>query len=274
MKLFRLLLFLMTIQAAPLSLEASLKVYRLTGNVTVKKSSGSASLQRRDILDPASILMIPAGGKVEILDSDTRRIYSSTITGQVSVKKIIEKAMDDASALTRKTNSQVLTAVRDNASAQRGRYGKSGVSRHETDAALSGLIALPDGVSYLAYLMGLAPSDQYDGRSDIILMRRDYTEGDDTFNFAVFNTLDRPLYVNVIDQNPQGGDISLYFNENPLVNPRGETLIRQYRYLLPVNDSGYIIIASEADFTVDDVKKLLECDRDSGQNFYFSLLRI
>lgn len=125
----------------------------------------------------------------------------------------------------------------------------------------------------LSYLMGLSTDDTYDDTNDVILMRRDYSDSDDTFNFAVFNTLDRPLYINIIDQHPAAG-LQLYFKENPIIKPRTETLIPEYRYLLPVDTTGYIVIASDTNFTLDDVKRLLDSSYSPKQDFFYSLLRI
>lgn len=191
----------------------------------------------------------------------------------MSVKSLLDKAVNDASAVTRKTNSKVLAAVTENAGAQRNRYGTAGLSIHETDRFSQGLVALPPGVTYLSYLMGLSTDDTYDDTNDVILMRRDYSDSDDTFNFAVFNTLDRPLYINIIDQHPAAG-LQLYFKENPIIKPRTETLIPEYRYLLPVDTTGYIVIASDANFTLDDVKRLLDSSYSPKQDFFYSLLRI
>lgn len=257
-----------------LNLEATLRVYRLKGNVTVSTSGTARKVQQRDEIKPSDILNIPDGGSIEILDSDSHRIYSSTTTGSTSVKVLLDKAADDASAITRKTNKKVLAAVAGNAASQRTRYGASGLSLHETDGVSCGLIALPSGISYLSYLMSLSAEDSYDDRHDIILMRRDYSENDATFNFAVFNTLDRPLYVNVIDQHSTDGNVTLYFRENPVTTPRSETLIPQYRYLLPVDRTGYIVIASDKDFTLDDVKLLLDDGYVPENDFFFSLLQV
>lgn len=225
------------------------------------------------MLSPSDVLRIPAGGSVDILDADSHRIYSSTSTGSMSVKSLLNKATADAAAVTRKTNSKVLAAVAENAGTQRNRYGATGLSVHETDGLSQGLVALPPGVTYLAYLMGLSADDTYDDTNDVILMRRDYSDNDDTFNFAVFNTLDRPLYINIIDQHPSNG-LRLYFNENPIIKPRTETLIPEYRYLLPVDTTGYIVIASDTDFTLDEVKRLLDSSHSPEHDFFYSLLRI
>ena len=262
------------ILGSSLNLEATLIIYRLNGDVTVTTSGATRKVQRRDKLKSSDILTIPVDGSVEILDSDTHRIYSSTTTGLTSVKALLDKAVNDASNVTRKTNKKVLSAVAENAASQRTRYGASGLSRHETDGVSHGLVALPSGISYLSYLMNLSNGDSYDDRHDIILMRRAYSENDDTFNFAVFNTLDRPLYFNIIDQHSADGNLYLYFRDNPVAAPRSETLISQYRYLLPVDTTGYIVIASDKDFTFDDVKLLLDDSYAPESDFFFSLLQV
>ena len=248
------------------------KIYRLQGDVTVIHEGETHKAQRRETLLPTDRLLIPDGGKVEILDSDSRRIYTSTRSGKTTVKSLIADAKEDASSLTRKTNEKMLAAVVANASTQAGGFQASGLSIHETNGPSSGIV-LPAGVSLLGYLMALSAGEAYDDTNDIVLMRRDYSESDDTFNFAVFNTLTRPLYVNIIDQCPDG-DPRLYFEENPIAKPRSETLIPEYRYLLPIDQTGYIVIASDKDFTVDDVKRLLDSDYTPDADFFFSLLRI
>lgn len=249
-----------------------LKIYRLQGEVTLQTPFGERKVQRRDALSLSDVLRIPSGGRIEILDSDSHRIYSSTSTGLISVRKLLEKAVADASDVTKKTNAKVVESVKENAKT-RASYNVTGLSVHETDGLSQGLLALPSGVTYLAYLMNLSTDQSYDDKNDVILIRRDYSDSDDTFNFAVFNTLDCLLYVNVIDQHPDG-ELRFYFTENPVVKPRAETLIPEYRYLLPVKTTGYIVIASDANFTIDDVKRLLDSNYSPNQSFFYSLLCI
>lgn len=254
--------------------DAELKIYRFSGDVTMTDGKSRSAVQRRSVVKSSDRLAISKGGKVEILDTDTRRIYSPSVdSGIFTVAELMDRARKEADNVTRNTNRHVLAAVKDNAGTQWGGYGRSGVSHHETDADPLAMTALPEGMTYLTYLMGLAPEEDYDDRHDIVLIRRDYPEGDDTFNFAVFNTLDHPVYFNVIDQKPDG-KITLYFDSNPIAEPKSETLIGQYRFLLPDETAGYIIIASEADFSAEDVNLLLNPQNKLSQDFYFSLLRI
>lgn len=259
----------------PATADASLKVYRLHGNgVTMRAGSTWRQVQRRDNVTMTDLLHIPEGCAVELLDSGTRRIYSSTSTGDMSVESLIAEAINDASAITARTNRKILASVIENAASTRKRYGGAGLSMHDTDAGFETAVISEPGESYLLHLMRLSPDEPYNDRNDIILIRRDYDDNDDSFNFAAFNTLDTPLYINVIDQS-DSGEINLYFEENPLIAPKSETLVGQYRFILPEEPTGYIAIASDKPFTADDVRALVNNEEPpSGGSFIFSLLRI
>ncbi len=265
-----LTVIMMTMMTGWGTLNASLTVYRLSGNVIVKNAAGETALRRRAVVAPADNLVIPADGKVEIYDSGSGRIYSSLSSGTISVKQLIADAKADASSVTHKTNARLLATINENALQQTTRYGRSGVSRHATDAASSGLFALPDGITPLGYLMGLQVCDDYDNSHDIVLIRREYGDGDDTFCFVIFNTIDQPLYVNILEQRPDG-EINAYFDRNPLVGPRGATMIQHYRYML-THDTGYIVVASDHDFTAAELELLLDSGYTPEHNFYYSLL--
>lgn len=251
---------------------AALKIYKITGNVTIKTERGTQALKRRDIVKSNDVLSIPAGSSVEIHDTETQGLYASTLTGSTTVQALIDKSKRDAKNVTQATNGRIWDNIKRNAESKANSYNVGGVSVHNTDGVISSVQLLPEGMSYLTYLMQLSPYNEYDDSDDLILLRRDYPDDYDTFNFSVFNTLDEALYVNVIEQKPNC-DIKLFFNENPLVKPRGETVIPQYRYIRPEEDAGYIIIASEKNFTLNDVKRLLEISYSPEENYYISLYR-
>lgn len=256
-----------------LAADAALKIYKLKGQVTKKTASGSKSVQRRELINKSDVICIPSNGSLDILDTDSRRIYNSVATGTMTVDQLIKRAADDANSLTRKTNTTILSSVADNAKVKRSGYGAVGMSYHETDGVSSGLVVLPDGVSMLSYLMNLSEDEMYDDNADVVLMRRDYADGEDSFIFSVFNTLNMPLYINVIDQKPENGKMSFYFDENPVVSPRGETEILQYRFIRPEETTGYIVIASPENFTLEDAIHLFDSSFSPSQDFFFSLLR-
>lgn len=262
----------MTTGASP-ALEASLKVYKIKGNVTLNASGRWTPLQRRATVGGNDMLRIPSGSMVEILNTDTRRVYSSTVPGDMTVDALIAAAMEDAANITRATNRRI-TDTFGQKGQKTSRFNSVGLSRHDTDAGTSALTAFDPSVPYLRQLMELPDTTEYDGYSDIILIRRDIDGSYGSFNFAVFNTLDTPLFINIIDQHDKG-DINFYFDENRIVTARGETIIGEYRYILPEKTAGYIVIASDKPFSAADIRSLLEGNTPASTgNFFYSLLRI
>lgn len=253
--------------------DAALNIFRVKGNVKVKDSNGvSKEAKQRATVTKSDILTIPKDGNVEILNSENRRIFSSIEHGTMTVQELIDKANKDAKAITKKTNTGLGTAIADNAKIKRSSFANTGVSVHTANAIIHAPIDLPEGVSYLAYLRNMNNGKEYDDENDIILIRRNIDHDDETFNFAVFNTLDLPLYFNIIDQTSDR-ELELYFQENPIAVPKTQTIVEEYRYLVPDEEMGHILIASDQDFTESDVKKLMDPNYEPEADFYFSLIR-
>lgn len=252
---------------------ASLMIYKTKGNVTVKTKSAVKKAQKRAEVKPTDILNIPAGGAVDILDSDTHRIYSSLAPGRMSVKNLMGKAEKHASEITRNINRKVIASIADNANDKRHGYDSMGMAIHETDAIAYPPVALPEGMSYLTYLLENA-TDTDSTHQDYISLKKANCDGsDDMFNFAVFNSLHEPLYFNIIDQQI-GDNIRLYFPQNALAAPKTETVASEYRYVDAPSQKGYIVIASDKDFTLEDVRRLLEADYNPDDDFYLSVLSV
>ncbi len=258
---------------ATIDSDAALNIFRVKGNVKVKDGSGtSKEAKQRATVKNSDILMIPKGGNIEILNSDNRRIFSSIKEGKMTVQELIDNANKDAKAITKRTNDGLGSAMADNAKVKRNSFAKKGVSVHTANAIIHAPIDLPDGVSYLSYLRSMKNGKDYDDEHDLILIRRNVDHDDETFNFAVFNTLDQPLYFNIIDQTTDR-ELELYFQDNPIAIPKTQTIVEEYRYLVPDEEVGHILIASDHDFTESDIKKLMDPNYEPESDFYFSLIR-
>lgn len=231
-------------------------------------------MKANQIVAPSDVLFIPKDGNVTIRDTKNKHIYASQSTGSITVGSLIKDAEEKASSITRETSRTIREAFEKKRASKPGGFDGVGVSTHNTDELHGAPIDLPEGVSYLRYLMSMPGDEEYEDMGDVVLARRDYEKGDSTFNFSVFNTLYTPLYVNVIDQKAEDGALHFYFPENPLVKERGETLIPQYRYMLPNGEAGYIVIASPEPFTPKDVESLLDPAFEPSQDFYISLFRV
>lgn len=261
---------MMTLLAMSLTANANLKINSVTSGV----KKGQEYAKSGQIVAPTDVLFIPKNGNVTIRDTKQGQIFASLGTGEITVGSLIEAAKENASSITRKTTQAIWEAFKEKSNVNSGGYARAGVSAHNTDGLFGPAIDLPEGVSYLSYLMSMPADEEYEDNGDVVLVRRDYEKGDNSFNFSVFNTLYTPLYVNVIDQKLEDGALRLYFPENPLVKERGETLIPQYRYTLPDGYAGYIVIASPEPFTPKDVESLLDPAFSPSRDFYISLLRV
>lgn len=256
---------------------AALQIYKVKGDVYVRSNAKKVKAERRAKVSPYDMLTIPAGGSLEILDSDSHRIYSSIGYGDMTVKTLIQKAESQAADITRNINKKVIAAVSDNAKKSRTGYDAMGMTIHETDAIAFPHVILPEGTSYLSYLLSNATDPDSDHQSYISLMTRQVESDDDSsdgaFNFAIHNAMRQPLYFNIIAQRDTE-DISLFFPQNPIAAPKSDTVATEYTYIPDENEKGYIVIASDVDFTVDDVKRLLVAGYDPDDDYYLSVLTI
>ena len=243
----------------------------MKGDVTVQSGKSIRKAEKRKPVAESDNLTIPRGASISILDTNGNRVYSSLTQGITTVKNLIKNARTNASNITRATNDVVLTNIKDNGGRRPDNPGRGGVSIHEANAVIHAPVDLPEGMSYLQYLRSLGDKE-YNDETDAILLRRDINYEDETFNFAVFNTLKKPLYFNIIQQRTDR-DPELHFLDNPIASPRTQTIVEEYLYMLPDYPDGYIVVASDEDFTINDVKKLLDPDYEPKSDFYFTLLR-
>ncbi|MDE6017892.1 MAG: hypothetical protein K2G85_03660 [Muribaculaceae bacterium] len=254
---------------------ATLTIYKVKGNVTVKtKADKAVKAERRAVVAPADLLTVPEGGNIEILDSDTRRIYSSVNSGKMTVKKLMEKAEDHAASITRNINRKVAAAVAENGRQNRTGYDALGMAIHETDAIAYPDVAIPDGMSYLAYLIGNASGPDADHQNYIRLATTTSAANDSTFNFVVLSSVHEPLFFNIIDRKNKD-DIQLLLPQNPIAAPKTVTVASEYRFMKDENgigNDGYIVIASDKDFTAAEIKKLLEPGYEPENDYYLSIL--
>ena len=263
------MMVLLPAMASQLNLRAELKIYKLKGDVTV---NGTRKAEKRMTVSAKDELAIPRNAAVSILDTKSNRVYSSISQGKMTVRKLIDQAQTNTSNVTRTTNEEVLRAVAENAKSKADGYGIAGASVHVANAVVHGPVDLPKGESYLSYLRGLADNEEYNDEYDAILLRRDINYDDETFRFAVFNPLSKPLYFNIIQQRTDR-EPELHFLDNPVAAPRTQTVVDEYLYILPDYPAGYIVVASDKDFTIDDVKKLLDPGYEPKADFYITLLR-
>ncbi len=253
---------------------ATLTIYKVKGNVTVKgKSKKAVKAERRAEVLPTDILNIPAGGSVDILNSDNKRIYSSVSNGNMSVKTLIDKAEAHAANITGNINRKVMAAVKETGSQKKSGYEAMGMVIHETDAIAYPAISLPKDVSYLSYLIDNV-SDQDADHQDYIQLETTSADAEDgSFNFVILSSIHEPLYFNVIDQSNKE-DIQLLLPQNPIAAPKTVTVASGFRFLPDEGENRYIAIASDKDFSAEDIQKLLQPGYEPDEDYYLSILTL
>ncbi len=254
---------------------AALQIYKVKGGVTVISKAKTKKAERRATVAPTDLLSIPKGGAVDILDSQTHRIFSSIGTGKMTVKALMEKAESHAADITRNINRKVMAAVAENADQKRTGYDAMGMTVHETDAIAHPPVELPEGMSYLSYLLANVKDTESTHQSYIALKTLSVA-GEDVdfetpFNFVLHNSMRQPLYFNVIEKDNDNG-IRLYFPQNPIAAPKTETVATEYIFIPDDDDHTYVAIASDVDFTLDDVKRLLEAGYNPDDDYYLTIL--
>lgn len=253
---------------------AELQIYKVKGNVTVSKGKRTSPAKRRDAVGKTDVLGIPKEGKAEILDTDTRRIYSSKGSGKMSVKTLMDKADAHASSITRNINRKVMAAVADNATSNRSAYEAIGMAIHETDAVADPPVILPEGMSYLAYLMQDSTDNEGTHQCQISLRLAAEDKEDDGggFNFALNNRMWEPLFFNIIKKG-EDNDIRLLLPANPVAESRSEAIVKEYTFLPDSIPTEYIAIASTEDFSAEDIRKLLKADYRPTASYYLTFVR-
>lgn len=247
-----------------------IKIHNVEGNVLLSRGSKTMKARPGTLVKESDVLQLDGNSKVEF-NYNGKNVFTSATAGRQTVAHRIANAKKEAGKIVKLANSKIRNAFVANA----GGGGKRneeipGASIHNTDKVVQ-TADVPGGMSCLSWLRTLKSGEEYNNSKDLILMRRDYGIGNDSFNFAVFNTLDIPLYFNIIDQS-NARMPELYFEDNHLAVPEDETIVDAYRYLIPEVEEGYIVVASNRDFTPEDVVKLLNPAFQPDADFYFSLL--
>ena len=268
---------MLAIATVCLEASAALQIYKVKGNVTLAKGKMNVAANRRAYVNPTDKLSIPAGAAIEILDTETHRIFSSTSTGSVTVADLIKQAESHAADITRNINRKVISAVAENAGQQKTGFEALGMTIHETDAIATPPIELPKGLSYLAYLLRTANDPDSTHQSYVSLQTVPADADDDgpdaAFNFVLHNSMRQPLYFNVIGRDYKEG-IRLYFSENPIASPKTDTTVTEYTFTPDPEINAYIAIASDVDFSIDDVKKLLKAGYNPDDDYYLTILTL
>lgn len=249
------LLLLLIILLSALTADAQLTIYSITGDLERLTSTGWVGVSRFDKLTPLTKLRASDGTQFQILDRTTGRLFTSAISGIATVAYLMDLADKNAKSIISNTNRSILAAA-DSRTSSKKRFRSGGLAYHTTDAANSDSMSLKE----------LFEIENYSDQTDVVLIRRELTDDDGTFYFAVFNTLDYPVYFNIVSS--PTSPIKFMLPINAVAAPRQETILPEFKYVKN-GASSYALISSMTDFNSIDVENLIYC---SLPEFHLSIL--
>ena len=231
-----LLLCLLTLIVQPLLAQKYLVIYRLNGDVQLRRVNATewTRAARRDALEWADLLHIPADGNVRILDLRDSSFYQLGPSGAITVRQQIEAAKKQADNITGRLNEEILADLKDQRAGTPG-YSVKGVSYRGEAADDTFIREL--AAALLAHAEGDAP-----------LSYEMVNEDDGGFHFILHNRSSAPLFVNVLRRSP--GKINVCFETSTARNkfiliPGGKSL----------ELSAYSFLAGAGQFTVFGTEK-------------------
>lgn len=246
---FRKLLMTLLLGMMSIAVSANYTVHNVEGNVTVVKGSAQTTATKGMTLAANDELIISEGAKIEIHNAMTKEIYASSKAGRMSVMSVMMSARSSA----RNTASAVNKHMRFGASAATN-------SRQYTEGSIKrSMMAFdPEGGSLnvdpkmmaatIAGSMSTATSD-----SELPVPCAQSPLGESGLQFRIENTLDFPIYFNVLKA--AGKDVSLSELGQPTgcyVLLPGQALSREHLNGLAASEKHFLVVA-HCKFDVDDL---------------------
>lgn len=170
------------------------KIFKTTEGVTLKDAQGKkVAVSKRMEVALGDVLHIPTGGKVGILENESKQIYYSDITGEVRVVKIIVDAKKQADNSIAAVNRQIINSITEQQ--QQGHNYSIVGAAHRGEGSDNYTQQV-----YASLYRLIKESKQNPTTSSLNLMLREGEEG--TFYFSLKSHSDKPLFVNVVAITP------------------------------------------------------------------------
>lgn len=223
----------------------------------VKVESGGKSVDATDgmPLKPNDMLVIPANGSVSVHDKNSGDIFTSVSTGKISVTKLKIEASRKAASKGESMLSGMKSRFGDGGAVGGSRVYKE---RGMVNRSLTAYDPEGDGIEMApgilaAYIAGKVLNRKYDG----VPLDLAYGEkGDGGLFFNLHNTLDYPVYFNVLKiAAGEGNEVEI----SPLGQPNGTYVVlprqairREHFDTLPVGET-HVVVVTPCQFDLDAV---------------------
>lgn len=283
----RLTYWMTTIIMAIASFNASshYTIHSTSKGVIIESASGKTEAKTGTRLKATDMVVIPAGGKLEVYNDIDKNIYTSVSDGRISVTRLMIDARKRASDNRGNVAAQLRFAKQQDAGSQR-LYVEKGMVRRSLevyDPEGQKIAADPEVIArYIASRISLGSKIEGDSLPAKTVAGRPAAGG---LSFKVENTCDFPIYLNILKISKRDNDLKVGISEvgqpaGVYVLLPGQTLSREHFRDVPDTDN-HLMVMAHCQFDIDEIIEHLgarinniEESHDSTGNLPIYLLSI
>lgn len=244
--------------------EAQYTIYSVSGSVIVESSGKQTPVTKGMALKATDVLIIPQDAKVEVYNDLDKRIYSSIHSGKISVTKLMVEAHNTASNHRVSVGSQMRFGKKKDNSDNRVYAEKGMVHRSLAAFDPEGDILPMDAETLGRYLAGIiAGTIETDTEALPVEISHGPTPRQG-LAFRVENTLDFPIYFNIIKVGGKAGnEVSI----SQLGQAHGSYLLlpcqsisREHLDRLPPEERHFLVMTHDQydfDRVIDEIRRFL-----------------
>lgn len=255
MKAYRKLVAILSVMfvTAPGISGQHLKLQSFSGAVTVESAGKTVSATTGMTLKASDCLSIPAGGSASVFNERDKRVYKSVRTGRITVSRLIIEARDVAADNSANVASKLRFGTRSLKTGNNTYVEKGMVTRSlaQFDASADSLML---DTGRLADYIIAAIGGSADREPPVKFTRQ---VGDDYEGIMIQNTLDIPIYFNLLSI--EGGNARLSVLGQPgatYVMLPGQEMLRTNRQQ-PRPDVAGIMVMTPVHFDIDTLIEAL-----------------
>lgn len=232
-------------------------IYKHTvGTKYQTKNNEWVDVLRKQPVSLLDMLSIPDNGTVTILDMKTNSLYSTTKSGAIRIKNLIDDAIKESSVVTSKLNEIIFEKINDSTD-NNPTYAIAGAVYRGNNRVSNDIY-----VSICHFLKELeaGKNEKIQNSTDACSLIR-HNLDDEEFYFSIQNSTSNIFFVNVLCITEAGAAFcfrsQMGNSISPMIGPRETIDFKQYPFVKTSNECKYLLIANTKDFKTSDIEMLL-----------------
>lgn len=234
-------------------------VFSVSGDVQLQKSETSdwISVEKRMDVGQTDICHIADNGSISIIDNETKLIYRSQHSGEMDIKTIIDKAIEQSAQTSRLIAEELRNAIAGDSGNKNSFTAKGSTSRGQD---LDDVETTTEEI-YAAIVSAITNDGEVienDG-SLFGVMRKTIADGE--FFFSVMNCTDMEFVVNIVCYDRASNIIALCFNLqscDQLTIPSGMQVDMEQFIFADEDNAEWFLIASSFDYDIAKLQTMLK----------------